>query len=59
MNSISITNKYLKHIFSHISKLVTTVGTTLMNNETIEDVPEWKTLRNIIFIPKPDMPLNN
>ena len=56
---LGITNRYLKHIFPHISKLITTVGNTLMKCEDIEDVPEWITLRNIIFIPKPDKPLNN
>ena len=53
------TNRYLKHIFPHISKLITVVGNTLMNGAALEDVPEWITLRNIIFIPKPDKPLNN
>ena len=30
-----------------------------MNGADLEEVPEWITLRNIIFIPKPDKPLNN
>ena len=56
---LGITNRFLKHIFPHISKLITKVGNHLLNDENIDNVPEWITLRNIIFIPKPDKPLNN
>ena len=56
---LGITNRFLKHIFPHISKLITKVGNQLLNDENIDNVPEWITLRNIIFIPKPDKPLNN
>ena len=30
-----------------------------MNGQDIGNIPEWITIRNIIFIPKPDKPLEN
>ena len=54
-----ITNRFLKYIFPYISKLATDVGNELMNGHDIGNIPEWITIRNIIFIPKPDKPLEN
>merc|ERR1712105_56610 len=54
-----ITNRFLKDIFPYISKLVTDVGNELMNGQDIGNIPEWISIRNIIFIPKPDKSLEN
>ena len=48
-----ITNRLLKTIFPKISKLVTAAGNELMNGQDIQYIPEWISLRHIIFIPKP------
>ena len=56
---LGISNMLLKKIFPSISKLAVEMGNSVLRNDLADEVPEWITNRNIIFVLKPDKPVED